>query len=166
MAEKLDKNLVHFSEKIKEFLGKDISRLKGAGAAGGLGAGLFAFLSAELRPGFEIVKELVHLEEYVKWADLVITGEGKMDNQTRYGKAPYGVAKTAKKYGKSVIAVTGALGEDVNELYHQSFDCLFPIADRPMKSEESIRRAPELLTNAGKRIMHLLRTGMLLKYNK
>ncbi len=163
MAEKLDENLVHFSEKIRKILGKDISGLKGAGAAGGLGAGLFAFLSAELRPGFEIVKELVHLEKYVKWADLVITGEGKMDNQTQYGKAPYGVMKMAKKFEKAVIAVTGALGEDVDELYHQGFDCLFPITDRPMKSEESIRRAPELLTNAGERIMHLLRTGMLLR---
>ena len=166
MAKKLDKNMVHFSGKIMEFLGTDVSELKGAGSAGGLGAGLFAFLSAELHPGFEIIKELVHLEKYVEWADLVITGEGKIDNQTRQGKTPYGVAKTATKYGKPVIAVAGVLAESIDTLYHPDFDYLFPIADRSMKAEESIHRASELLSETGEKIMHFLQSGLLLKNNK
>ena len=160
MAEKLDKNLVHFSGKIKEFFGKDVSAMEGAGAAGGLGAGLVAFLSAELLPGFDVIKEVIQLEEYVKWADMVVTGEGKIDNQTLYGKTPLGVARIAKVWNKPVIAVTGNLGDYTDLKNNSEFDCFVPIADRPMNLEESVRRAPELLVNVGERIMQLIQIGM------
>ncbi len=163
MIEKLDRNLVHFAEKISEYLGKDVTVIDGAGAAGGLGAGLYAFLSAELHPGFEIISDIVQLEKNVEWADLVITGEGKMDDQTLRGKAPFGVAKTAKKYNKTVIAFTGELGNNANSLYQFGFDALVPIADRKIPLEESLKRAPQLLIDASERALQLFQSGKLIR---
>ena len=105
-------------EIIKRDLNKDVKDIPGAGAAGGLGASLIAFLDAELRPGIEIMIEAVKLEEAIKDADLVITGEGKIDSQTIYGKAPIGVAKIAKKYNVPVIAIAAIIGDDA-DIVHQ-----------------------------------------------
>jgi len=111
--------LTHFAEVIKKDLHKDIKDMPGAGAAGGLGAGLIAFLDAELKPGIEIMIEVVKLEQAVKDADLVITGEGKIDSQTIYGKAPIGVAKIAKKYNVPVIAVAAIISDDAFNQCHR-----------------------------------------------
>ena len=115
--ELLDKNLKHYAEIIRRDLRKDVENIPGAGAAGGLGAGLMAFLSAELRKGVDIVVEYSKLEEKLKDADLVITGEGSIDGQTRFGKTPYGVAKTAQKYSIPVIALAGNVGTDIEAVY-------------------------------------------------
>ena len=114
MVQGLDKNLSHIARLISEQLGKDVDTVPGAGAAGGLGAGLMAFLNASLVKGFDMMAETVGLEEKIRWADLVITGEGKMDGQTRFGKTPFGVAQMAQKYGKPVIGVAGTVEEDAS----------------------------------------------------
>ena len=107
----LDKGLKNYSNIIKKDLGKDIKDIKGAGAAGGLGAGLMIFLKAEMKSGIDIIIESTELEEKIKSVDLVITGEGSIDFQTQFGKTSYGVAKLAKKHNKPVIGICGTIGE-------------------------------------------------------
>ncbi|NJK85162.1 MAG: glycerate kinase, partial [Bacteroidales bacterium] len=107
----LEKNMVHYAGLMKTITGRSISDIPGSGAAGGMGAALLAFMNAELRPGFSVISELIHLDDKISKTDLVITGEGKLDHQTRFGKTPSGVATIAKKFGKPVIAVAGTLGE-------------------------------------------------------
>jgi glycerate kinase len=136
MIKKLDESLVYFAEIIKRDLNKDIKDIPGAGAAGGLGASLIAFLDAELRPGIEIIIEIVKLERAIKDADLVVTGEGKIDNQTIYGKAPIGVAKIAKKYNVPVIAVAAIIGDDADIVHQYGIDNLIKVSEPPMSLAE------------------------------
>ncbi|MCF8302486.1 MAG: glycerate kinase [Bacteroidales bacterium] len=155
----LDEALKNFAALIRENLGKDVEFVPGAGAAGGLGAGLMAFCNAELKPGFQIVREKVHLDEAVQWADIVITGEGKMDHQTPFGKTPHGVAQTAKKYAKPVIGIAGTLGEGYEALYEQGFDALLSITDKPMRLEDAMRDAGQLLQDTAANMMRLVVLG-------
>ena len=157
MVEKLDRNLVHFAELIRDQLGKEVSGVPGAGAAGGLGAGLMAFLDARLVRGFDMIAGVVGLEEKISGADLVITGEGKMDAQTRFGKTPFGVAQMAKEQGKPVIGVAGTLDEDATVLYELGFDLLMPIQERPGDLESSLKNGEQLLERCGERMARLLR---------
>ena len=154
----LDENLKHFASIIKRDLDKDILEVPGSGAAGGLGGGLMAFLDAQLKPGFEIIKEIVDLEQKMKGADLVITGEGRIDFQTQFGKTPFGVAQVAGKFGIPVIALAGTLGDGHQVLYEQGIDVMFSILDRPMDLTEAKTEAPLLLKNTAERIMRLYRT--------
>jgi glycerate kinase len=156
MVKKLDENLRHFANKIKEVLDIDIQNIKGSGAAGGLGAGLMVFLKAQLRPGFEIVKDIVKLEKKIEKADIIITGEGKIDYQTQFGKTPYGVAQIANKFNKPVIAIAGSLGERVEELYAKGFDYIIPVTDKPMDMEYAIKNADILIQNAAERTFRLI----------
>ena len=155
MVQKLDQNLVHFAGLIWEQLGKEISEIPGAGAAGGLGAGLMAFLDASLMKGFDMIAGAVGLEEKIGEADLVITGEGKMDAQTRFGKTPFGVAQMAKRHGKPVIGVAGTLDEDASALYEEGFDVLMPIQEKPGDLETSLRDGKQLLERCGERMARL-----------
>jgi len=157
-VETLDENLKHFASIIKRDLDKDILEVPGAGAAGGLGGGLMAFLNSQLKPGFEIIKEIVDLEQKMKGADLVITGEGRIDFQTQFGKTPFGVAQVARKFGIPVIALAGTLGDGHQVLYEQGIDAMFSILDRPMDLESAKKDAPLLLKNTAERIMRLYRT--------
>lgn len=157
MVEKLDKNLRHLAKLIKDQLDKDIENVPGAGAAGGLGAGLMAFLDAGLMQGFEIVRRETHLDDAVKWADLVITGEGKIDVQTQYGKTPMGVAGVAKKYNKQVIAIAGTLGEGYQELYPLGFDAILSIIDKPMELKEALVNAPFLIERCARSAIRLFK---------
>ena len=136
IIEELDESLAHFAEIIKKDLNKDIKNMPGAGAAGGLGASLMAFLNAELRPGIEIMIEIVKLERAIKDADLVITGEGKIDSQTIYGKAPIGVAKIAKKYNVPVIAVAAIISDDADIVHQHGIDFLIKVSEPPMSLAE------------------------------
>lgn len=155
MVQQLDQNLVHFAGLIREQLGKEISEIPGAGAAGGLGAGLMAFLDARLMKGFDMIAGAVGLEEMIAEADLVITGEGKMDAQTRFGKTPFGVAQMAMRHGKPVIGVAGTLDEDATTLYKEGFDVLMPIQEKPGDLETSLRDGEQLLERCGERMARL-----------
>lgn len=136
IIEELDKSLSYFAGLIKRDLNKDIKDIPGAGAAGGLGASLMAFLNAELRPGIEIMIEAVKLEQAIKDADLVITGEGKIDSQTIYGKAPIGVAKIAKKHNVPVVAVAAIIEEDSRIFQSYGIDTLIKVSEPPMRLSE------------------------------
>ena len=157
MVEKLDRNLLHFADLIGAQLGKEVKEVAGAGAAGGLGAGLMAFLDAHLVKGFDMIAGVVGLNELISEADLVITGEGKMDKQTRFGKTPYGVAQMANEQGKPVIGVAGTLQEDASALYELGFDLLMPIQEKPGDLEYSLKNGEELLERTGERMARLLK---------
>lgn len=157
MVEMLDNCLLNYAEVIKKDLGRDIKDIPGSGAAGGLGGGLLAFLNAKLKRGIDIVIETTKLEENIKDCDLVITGEGLIDYQTAFGKTPYGVATTAKKFNIPVIAICGGIGKDVEGLYDKGFVSIFSIVDGPMELNEAIQNAHKLLENTTERIMRLLK---------
>lgn len=153
MAEELDKSLAHFAKMIKRDLNKDIKDMPGAGAAGGLGASLIAFLDAELRPGIDIVIEVVKLEEAIKGADLVITGEGKIDSQTIYGKAPIGVAKIAKKYNIPVIAIAALIGYDADIVHQYGIDNLIKVSEPPVSLTEPKSKKIQLIKKSIKQFL-------------
>ncbi|MGM0438097.1 MAG: glycerate kinase, partial [Bacillota bacterium] len=148
-VKQLDKGLRHIAEIIKNDLEKEVNEIPGAGAAGGLGAGLSAFLDAELRPGIEIVMEASKIEEKMKDIDLVVTGEGKIDGQTCSGKTPVGVSRIAKKKDIPVIAVAGTIGEDAEKVYEEGINFLYSVIDKPMTLKEAIDSADELLLKTG-----------------
>ncbi len=159
MASRLDKNLVYFANMVKKELGIDLRQRDGTGAAGGLGAGMIAFLKAELQQGFEIISKVTGLEKKIRVADLVVTGEGKIDIQTGYGKTPYKVAELAGKYGKPVIAVCGSNELPANGSFKNPFDAIMPIVDKPMTLEEALTNASGLCEKAGNNIGDMLATG-------
>jgi glycerate kinase len=156
MVEELDRNLAHYADLVESTLGVRIKDFPGAGAAGGLGGGLLAFLGANLKKGVDLVIETVELEKKIKDADLVITGEGMMDHQTIYGKTPFGVARTAKKYGIPVIAICGSIGKGAEVLYDNGFASIFSIIDRPMGLDEAMEKSSELIRNCSERVVRAL----------
>jgi len=156
MVRKLDASLRHFAGKIREQTGREIEHTPGAGAAGGLGAGMIAFLGAKLEKGFDLVAGMVKLEEKIRKADLVITGEGKIDGQTRYGKVPFGVARLAAGAHKPVIAVTGSMESGSEALYTEGITAVFPVIERPMTLEQAMRHAREMVERTGERIARTL----------
>jgi glycerate kinase len=157
IVNRLDSNLEWFAKLIKEQLGIEIKDLPGAGAAGGLGGGVVAFLNGELKKGIDIVVELTGLEKKIEGADLVITGEGMIDYQTAFGKTPFGVAETAKEQNIPVIAIAGSLGQDYQTLYQKGFDGIYSIINKPMSLEEAIRNGAKLVEEATESIIRTLK---------
>lgn len=145
MIKILDHSLSHFADIIKRDLGKDIKDIPGAGAAGGLGAGLIAFLDAELKPGIDIVINTVNLAERMKGADLVITGEGEINGSTIYGKTPVGVAKIAKNYHIPVISISALIDKSGWIVKDYGIDYLIKPENPPLSMEFSKPRKMELL---------------------
>jgi len=143
MVALLDENLSHYAAVIKEQIGKDIKDVPGAGAAGGLGAGLLTFTHAKLEKGVDIVIEYTGLIDKVKKADYVITGEGGMDYQTQYGKTAFGVAKVAQEFNKPVIGIAGYVGEGIEELYSKGFTAIFGILPGAMDLDEALKMGKE-----------------------
>jgi glycerate 2-kinase len=127
LVKQLDDNLTHFANIVELVLEKPFRDIPGSGAAGGLGAGLIAFLSADIQSGVDIVLEAVRFEDHMKGAALVITGEGRIDKQTINGKTPIGVAKAAKKYNVPVIAIAGSISQDSHIVYNHGIDALLSI---------------------------------------
>lgn len=134
----LDDGLKHFSERVKELLGKDNAEVPGTGAAGGMGYAFITFLNATLESGIQIILKEIDLENDVKNADIVITGEGRLDFQTAMGKAPIGVAKLAKKYGAIVLAFAGSTTQDAEKCNEEGIDAYFDIVNSIMTLEEAI----------------------------
>lgn len=159
MVEVLEEALAHYADVIASDLGLTVGDVPGAGAAGGLGAGLLAFLHAQLRPGVAIVLEAVGLREHVRGADLVITGEGQLDGQSIAGKAPIGVARVAQMENVPVLAIVGGTGDGYEAVYDHGIDAVLSIPVRPMSLDEAMSNARMLLVEAGARAMRLLRVG-------
>lgn len=156
MVEKLENNLQHYAKIIKRDLNKNVASVSGAGAAGGLGAGLMAFTTCKMRQGVDIAIEVTKLEEKVKSADYVFTGEGGTDFQTKFGKTPYGVAKLGKKYHKPVISLAGYLGEGIDSLYSEGFTAIFGIIPGACDLSTALKNGPSNVARATENIVRLL----------
>ena len=141
MVAALDQHLDHYAAIIKRDLAIDVKDMAGAGAAGGMGATLLGLFNAQLRSGIEIVIDAVHLGDIIKDADLVITGEGRIDSQTIHGKTPIGVARTAKKYHKPVIGIAGCLSQDCGVVYDHGIDAVFSVVPAAMSLEHAFNNA-------------------------
>ncbi|WP_313573249.1 glycerate 2-kinase [Pseudescherichia sp.] len=157
----LDNNLSHYADVIKKSLRVDVKEVAGAGAAGGMGAALMAFLGAELRSGIEIVTQALNLEEHIHDCTLVVTGEGRIDSQSIHGKVPVGVAKVAKKYHKPVIGIAGSLTHDVGVVHQYGIDAVFSVLTSIGTLEEAFRGAFDNIYRASRNIAATLRVGML-----
>jgi len=163
MILELDKALLNFSEIAQKTVGKDVKNIAGAGAAGGLGAGLMFFTEASLMPGVELVLEVTNFNSLVEDADLVITGEGNTDFQTVFGKAPVGVAKAAKKYNIPVICISGGLGEGYESVFEKGIDAIVSISSGPVSLDECMLNGATMLQSATKRLIKILQVGMLIE---
>ena len=140
-VEQLDAALEHYARVVAATLGEDHSHHPGVGAAGGLGFAARAFLHAGFRPGIELVAELSGLADAVEGADLVITGEGRLDSQSLHGKTPVGVARIARAAGVPVVALAGSLGEDYQALYAAGIDAAFALSPGPQSLEQAMTGA-------------------------
>jgi glycerate 2-kinase len=163
MVKELDAALGHYAEVARAATGRDVAGSPGAGAAGGLGAGLLFFTPARLRPGVEIVLETTGFEALVEGADLVVTGEGRTDFQTAMGKAPTGVAAVAKRRGVPVVCLSGGLGEGADDVLAKGIDALAAVVPQAMPLEEAMARGAELVEAAAARLARLLRVGARLR---
>ena len=163
MVDILNRNLAHFARMIKKFLGKEVADTAGAGAAGGIGAGLIAFLGAKLEPGIDLMIDASNLEEKLKGADLVISGEGRIDEQTAYGKTPMGVAERAKKENIPVILIGGEIRIGSKILYEKGVDALISSVDRVSSLSEVMKNSRQALMDASERAMRLVKIGCLLQ---
>ncbi len=152
----LDGALARFADVVATDLGRDVATIPGAGAAGGLGAGLLAFTRGALRPGVDLVIEHTGLREKVAAADLVVTGEGRIDVQTQFGKTPFGVARVARAAGRPVIAIAGTLGDGFEALYG-TFDAILPVLGRVDTLENTLAAGAANLTRTARNAGRLLR---------
>ena len=150
----LERGLTRLADVVARDLGYDFRETPGAGAAGGLGFGLMSFCGASIRPGFEVVAEVVGLKAAIERADVVITGEGRLDEQTLEGKVPAGVARLARESGKRVFAIVGASSE--SPAVRNLFDGLFALAREPITTQEAIARAGELLQERARELARAL----------
>ena len=159
MVAELDSALHHFADIVRDEIGVDIEFMQGSGAAGGLGGGMVAFLDAELRAGVDIVMDAVNIEVHLEGADFVLTGEGALDYQTVYNKAPIGVARRASSLGIPVVAIAGTLGDRYQLVHDHGIDSAMAIPDGPMTLDEASNRAAELIVQATERALRLMKTG-------
>ncbi len=159
MIETLDGHLAHFDAILTRTLGKSFDDIPGAGAAGGLGAGLMAFLNAELQLGVDIMIDAVNLEERVKGASIVFTGEGQLDFQTAFGKTPVGVAKVAKAHNIPVVAIAGGIAEGAEVVYEAGIDAMLGIVQEPMSLEDAVGDAARLIANTAEQAARLVVIG-------
>ena len=163
MVVQLDAALAHYAEIIERDLGLSVKDIAGAGAAGGLGAGLIAFLHATLRPGAQIVLEAVHLEEQLRGADLVITAEGQLDAQTAYGKSVGAVAELAKRYQLPVLALAGSLGDHYRTVYSLGVDAVAVLPSGPMALDHAMAHAADLTSDTTERALRMIGLGKALR---
>ncbi|MBI2965933.1 MAG: glycerate kinase [Chloroflexi bacterium] len=159
LVRQLDAALAHFAEVVAHDLGKNVKDRPGAGAAGGLGAGLMAFVNAELRAGVDIVLEAVGLDAKMHGAALVITGEGQIDKSTIFNKAPVGVALLAKRRGIPVIAIAGSLGEGYEQTRPLGIDAAFSLVSGPMSLDDAIGGSGPLIARAAEEALRAVLIG-------
>jgi len=159
MVEQLDANLAHYGRIVARERGQDFAEVAGAGAGGGIALAMLAYLGGRLRPGVEIVTEAVGLADAVRGADLVITGEGRIDGQTVNGKTPMGVARVAAAQGVPVIAIGGGLAPDAGAVHAHGIDAVFAAVSRPCTVAEALAAGEANLRSAARNVAAALRLG-------
>lgn len=157
----LDDNLSYIGKKIKDEMGIDLQNIPGAGAAGGLGAGLVAFLDGKLVSGLDIVLNTYNIEEIMKDTSLVITGEGKIDEQSVNGKVTVGVAKKAKSYGIPVIALAGTVNNKALKELNKHIDAIFSIIPAPVDLDEAFSKSSKWIEHTIEQVFKLLRVDVI-----
>ncbi len=151
----LDQNLSHYGDLIRQQIGPDVVRKSGSGAAGGMGAAFLAFTHAKLQSGVDIVLETVNLKSKLEGADLVVTGEGRIDWQTVHGKAPMGVASLAKRFDLPVIALAGCVGENYQAAYQCGIDAIFTAVPRALDPPTAFQEASKNLVNLSENVARM-----------
>lgn len=157
MVRLLDEGLAHLAKIIKRDLHIEVKDIKGAGAAGGLGAGSIAFLQSKLTKGIDVILDTIKFDKLVSKADIVFTGEGKFDSQSLHGKVVMGVANRSQKYKTPVIVVTGAIGENIQEAYNKGITAIFSINKEPMEFSKSALKSKENMILTMENILRLLK---------
>ena len=160
---RLDRALTHYAQLISRDLDVNVLELAGGGAAGGMGAALYAFCGAQLRSGIEIVTDALHLDAWVADADLVVTGEGRIDSQTIHGKVPVGVANVAKRYNKPVIGIAGSLTPDVGIVHGHGIDAVFSVIYTICTLEDALKNAKENVRMTARNVAATLNAGLQLR---
>lgn len=158
-VERLEKGLANFAAVLERQLHVDVRALRGGGAAGGMGAGLQALFRAELKPGSQLVLELLQVEDAIAAADLVLTGEGRLDAQTGYGKAPAAVAALAARHGVPCIAFAGMLDDSAGELHDAGFSAMFSLCPGPLTLQQAMAHGAEYLSRSTEQAMRALQAG-------
>lgn len=159
ILDKLEKDMESYSQKLKELTGIEVNEIPGTGAAGGLGAALKVFLHANMKSGIETVLDLIEFDSLLEGVDLVITGEGRMDWQSAFGKVPSGIGMRCKAKGIPAVAIVGGMGEGAQKLYEHGIESIVTTISGIMSIEEAMERAEELYQNAAVRTFRMLRAG-------
>ncbi len=166
MVELLEQNLSHFADLVESTLGVQIHSHPGAGAAGGVAGALLAFFDGKLEAGVKIIATVTKLEQAIATADLVITGEGKIDEQTIHGKTAFGVARIAKTYNVPTIALVGSIGKGVEQLYPHGFTAVFSIINKPLTLDEAVSQTAPLLIETTEQVIRLCKHLCLFPISK
>ncbi len=163
ILEELEAGMKQYASVIQEQLGKDVDLIPGSGAAGGMGAALCVFLNAELKSGIETVLDLIQFDGLLEGTDLVVTGEGRIDWQSAFGKVPSGIGMRCKAKGIPVAAVVGGMGNGAEKIYEFGVDSIISTINGAMNMEEALERAEELYANAAERMFRMIRIGLEMK---
>ena len=156
----LEEGMKNYEMLIKEATGQDMSAIPGTGAAGGLGAALVAFFGAVLKPGIDTILDFVNYEKLLEGVDLVVTGEGRIDGQSVYGKVPVGVAKRSKLKNVPVAVIAGGMGHDARKVFDFGIDSIMPVINRDMTLEEALSNSERLIQDAADRMFRFIKIGM------
>lgn len=159
----LEKGLTNYAAVLERKFGVNVNEIPGSGAAGGLGAGLLVFLNGHLKRGIDTIMDILSFDEKICGADLVITGEGKMDYQSVYGKVASGVAMEAKKQNIPCVAIVGGMGKDASDLYKYGVESIITTINAAIPIETAMEQAEELFVNAAERMFRMIRVGMEMK---
>lgn len=158
--ERLERGMQRYEAVLREAYGPEAGRREGSGAAGGLGAALSVFLHAEMKPGIETVLDLVEFDKKLEGASLAVTGEGRLDWQSSFGKVPGGVGERCRLAGVPAIAIVGGMGKGAEEIYRHGISSIITTINGPMRTEEAVKRAKELYSCAARRMFRLFKVGM------
>ena len=160
ILDELEAGMKSYAAVVGEALGMDIDHIAGAGAAGGLGAALCGFLKANLKSGIETVLDLIDFDQMLEGVDLVVTGEGRIDWQSAFGKVPSGIGMRCKKKGIPAVAIVGGMGKGAEKIYEFGVESILPTINGAMDIEEALERAEELYQAAADRLFRLIKVGM------
>ena len=162
ILDELEQGMIHYAALIREKMGTDVDQIPGSGAAGGLGAAFCVFLKAEMKSGIETVLDLIHFDELLEGVDLVITGEGRIDWQSAFGKVPSGIGNRCRKKGIPAIAIVGGMGDKAEMIFDHGIDSIITTINGAMGLDEALERAEELYAGAAERAFRMVKAGMKL----
>lgn len=163
ILDELEQGMIHYAALIREKMGIDVDQIPGSGAAGGLGAAFCVFLKAEMKSGIETVLDLIHFDELLEGVDLVITGEGRIDWQSAFGKVPSGIGNRCRKKGIPAIAIVGGMGDKAEMIFDHGIDSIITTINGAMGLDEALERAEELYAGAAERAFRMVKAGMRLQ---